>query len=168
MSSARLLPLPRRFVVALVALGLVTGLPAAAADAPVTAKGDEELIRRLEASGAFDQAGDQGFFKFADAVLAATQSNGKGLAGGDSALNALAKAAGAGDDAALKTCLAAPAAVPRIQEDMQDGIRAGVEGTPGLILRDNASGRAQRVGGALSQEQMDQALRAFVEVKRGG
>jgi protein-disulfide isomerase len=113
------------------------------------------------------QAGDKGFFKFVDAVLAATQTNGKGLPGGDTALTALAKDAGAGDEKKLKTCIEDASVAARVQDDMQDGIKAGIEGTPGLILRDNLSGRAQMVGGALPQEQMNQALRAFVEVKQG-
>jgi protein-disulfide isomerase len=113
------------------------------------------------------QAGDKGFFKFVDAVLAATQTNGKGLPGGDAALSALAKDAGAGNAAALKACTDDAAVAARIQDDMQDGIRAGIEGTPGLILRDNLDGRAQVVGGALPQEQMERALRAFVEAKPG-
>lgn len=113
------------------------------------------------------QSGDNGFFKFVNAVLAATQTNGKGLPGGDAALTALAKEAGAGNEKALKACVEDAAVAALVQEDMQDGIKAGVEGTPGLILRDNLSGRAQLVGGALSQEQMERALRAFVEVKPG-
>lgn len=114
------------------------------------------------------QAGDKGFFKFVDAVLVATQTNGKGLPGGDAALDALAREAGAGDAKALKTCVEDAAVAARVQDDMQDGIKAGIEGTPGLILRDNLGGRAQVVGGALTQEQMDRALRAFVEMKQGG
>jgi protein-disulfide isomerase len=113
------------------------------------------------------QAGDKGFFTFVDAVLAATQTNGKGLPGGDAALAALAKDAGAGDEKLLKACVADASVAARVQDDMQDGIKAGIEGTPGLILRDNLSGRAQVVGGALPQEQMDRALRAFMEAKQG-
>jgi len=113
------------------------------------------------------QAGNKGFFKFVDAVLAGTQTNGKGLPGGDAALTALAKDAGAGDAKTLKTCIEDASVAARVQDDMQDGIKAGIEGTPGLILRDNLSGRAQVVGGALPQEQMERALRAFVETGKG-
>ena len=100
-------------------------------------------------------------------VLAGTQTNGKGLPGADAALSALAKEAGAGDSTALKACTEDAAVAARVQQDMQDGIRAGVEGTPGLILRDNSTSRAQLVGGAMPQEQMEQALRAFVETGKG-
>lgn len=113
------------------------------------------------------QAGGKGFFKFVDAVLAATQTNGKGVPGGDAALTALAKEAGAGDEKTLKTCIEDASVAARVQEDMQDGIKAGIEGTPGLIVRDNASGRAQVVGGALPQEQMEQRLRAFIDARPG-
>lgn len=113
------------------------------------------------------QAGHAGFFKFVDAVLAGTQTNGKGLPGADAALSALAKEAGAGDSTALKACTEDAAVAARVQQDMQDGIRAGVEGTPGLILRDNSTSRAQLVGGAMPQEQMERALRAFVETGKG-
>ena len=113
------------------------------------------------------QAGDKGFFKFVDAVLAATQSNGKGLPGGVTALTALANVAGANDVTLLKACAGDTSVVTRVQGDLEDGIQAGIEGTPGLILRDNRSGRAQVVGGALPQEQMERALRAFVEAKQG-
>ena len=113
------------------------------------------------------QAGDKGFFKFVDAVLAATQTNGKGLPGGEAALTALAKEAGAGNEKVLKACVADASVPTRVSDDMQDGIKAGIEGTPGLILRDNLSGRAQVVGGALPQDQMERALRAFMEVKQG-
>lgn len=113
------------------------------------------------------QAGDPGFFKFVDAVLAGTQTNGKGLPGGDAALTALASAAGAASDQEFKTCSEDAKVVRLVQEDMEDGIKAGIEGTPGLILRDNLSGRAQMVGGALPPEQMERALRAFVAAKPG-
>ncbi len=113
------------------------------------------------------QAGNTGFFTFVDAVLAGTQTNGKGLPGGDAALTALAKDAGAGDATALKACTEDAAVAALVQQDMQDGIKAGVEGTPGLILRDNLTSRAQLVGGALPQDQMERALRAFVETGKG-
>lgn len=113
------------------------------------------------------QAGHKGFFKFVDAVLAGTQTNGKGLPDGDAALTALAKQAGAGNARALKACTEDAAVAALVQQDMQDGIKAGVEGTPGLILRDNLTSRAQLVGGALPQEQMERALRAFVETGKG-
>lgn len=114
------------------------------------------------------QAGNPGFFKFVDAVLTGTQANGQGLPGGDAALAALAQEAGAGDATALKACTGDATVAALVQQDMQDGIKAGVEGTPGLILRDNLTGRAQLVGGALPQEQMERALRAFIETGKAG
>ena len=135
---------------------------------PLDFHGKVAVQEAVAAECVTQQAGDKGFFKFVDAVLAATQTNGKGLPGGDAALSAMAKQAGASDDKLLKVCLADTAVETRVQDDMQDGIKAGIEGTPGLILRDNLSGRAQMVGGALTQEQMDRALRTFIEMKQGG
>jgi protein-disulfide isomerase len=135
---------------------------------PLEFHGKVALQEAVAAECVARQAGNQGFFKFVDAVLAATETNGKGLPGGDAALTALATASGAASDNEFKACVEDPKVVRLVQEDMEDGIKAGIEGTPGLILRDNLSGRAQVVGGALPPEQMEQALRAFVAVKPAG
>ncbi len=134
---------------------------------PLDVHGKVAVQEAVAAECVARQAGNTGFFTFVDAVLAGTQTNGKGLPGGDAALTALAKDAGAGDAPALKACTEDAAVAALVQQDMQDGIKAGVEGTPGLILRDNLTSRAQLVGGALPQDQMERALRAFVETGKG-
>ena len=101
------------------------------------------------------QAGSNGFFSFANAVLKASNGNGQGLPDGDAGMLVLAKQAGVKDMSAFKTCLQAPQTAQAVEEDMKDGAAAGITGTPGVILRDNISGHSGIIGGAIPQADVE-------------
>jgi len=101
------------------------------------------------------QAGNNGFFSFANAVLNASNGNGKGLPDGDAGVLALAKQAGVKDISAFKTCLTAAQTAQAVEEDIKDGAAAGITGTPGVILRDNVSGHSGIIGGAIPQADIE-------------
>jgi protein-disulfide isomerase len=101
------------------------------------------------------QAGNNGFFNVANAVLKVSNGNGQGLPEGDAGILALAKQVGVKDAAAFKTCLTAAQTAQAVEEGMKDGTAAGIAGTPGVILRDNVSGRSGIIGGAIPQADVE-------------
>lgn len=113
------------------------------------------------------QAGNEGFFKFVNTLLKETQSNGKGHPQGDGGVMELARQAGVADLPAFTACLVDPEIARRVDADMEDGIAAGIEGTPGVILRDNATGRSEIVGGMIPQAALEQRLRRMLEAAGG-
>ncbi|RTL52756.1 MAG: DsbA family protein [Rhodocyclaceae bacterium] len=132
---------------------------------PLEMHGANALKESYAAECVAKQAGHGGFFKFVDAVFRDGQTNGQGLPGGDTALGQLAKQAGAGDEKSFNRCLADAETAKVIGEDIKDGIGGGIEGTPGVVLRDNASGRSLLVGGAIPPAALEARLNAFLAEK---
>lgn len=104
------------------------------------------------------QAGSKGFFAFADSWLRLTESNGKGLARGNAQIMEIATAAGVKDLAALNTCVTDPTVAQRVRDDILDGTRGGINGTPGVIVRNNKTGVALAVTGAVPVQDLEQAI----------
>ena len=89
------------------------------------------------------QAGDKGFYAYFDAVISATRLNGQGVEGADAALAKMAAAAGAKDAKAFEACLADASGQGHkaVEAQIEDGMRAGVAGTPTVMVRNNKTGK---------------------------
>lgn len=104
------------------------------------------------------QAGSKGFFAFVNDWFRLTISNGKGLERGEAQIWELALSAGAKDLAALTACAKDPAVAQLVQDDMVDGTRSGITGTPGVIVRNNKTGLALSITGAVPAQALEQAI----------
>ncbi len=123
-----------------------------------------EPVARQEAIAsecAATQGGNDAFWKYADALFANTQSNGHGLPGSKT-LQMLATETGL-DGAVFSRCLAQGQVAKRIDEDIADGAKAGVNGTPTTLIRNNRTGATEVVVGALPAA----ALAAAIERELG-
>lgn len=95
-------------------------------------------------------AGNDAYWKYADALFANTKSNGGGLPETQS-VDKLAETVGV-KNAALTQCMNDSAAIQRIEQDLADGNAAGVSGTPTTVVRNNKTGASEAVVGALPAE----------------
>ncbi len=123
-----------------------------------------EPVARQEAIAsecAAAQGGNDAFWKYADALFANTQSNGHGLPGSKT-LPMLASETGL-DGAVFSRCLAQGQVAKLIDEDIADGAKAGVNGTPTTLIRNNRTGATEVVVGALPAA----ALAAAIERELG-
>jgi protein-disulfide isomerase len=89
--------------------------------------------------------GNEAFWKFADAIYARTQSNGNGFP--LSQIVPLGKEVGI-DENQLKQCIDGGKYVSRVQEDLEDGTKIGITGTPANILLRNDTGEVALKMGA--------------------
>lgn len=113
------------------------------------------------------QAGTDIFWKFSDALMQRTLSNGKGMPVTVKDEHPLMSLVGELklDKEVFKACMDEGRMKARVREDMENGINAGIEGTPGLILYHNKTGRTDFVGGALKAEALEQAIRKFMDAR---
>ena len=100
-----------------------------------------------------DLGGNDAFWKYADFIYQRTKSNGKGFPIGK--LKGLAEEVGV-DGTAFDSCLKSGKFVDRVKEDMANGKKIGVTGTPAAFII-NQKGDMRFVGGALPLERL-QAL----------
>ena len=89
--------------------------------------------------------GNEAFWKYADAIFARTKSNGKGFP--IDKLVPLAKEIGL-DENEFQSCLNSGRYTGRVQEDLREGSRIGITGTPGNILLNNETGEVTVLPGA--------------------
>jgi len=102
--------------------------------------------REAEASECIAElGGNDAFWHYADAIYERTHSNGNGFPA--EKLAPLAVEVGV-DEAAFRKCLDSGRHKAQIQQDAREGQAAGVDGTPGNFLMDNATGRVVPVKGA--------------------
>lgn len=110
---------------------------------------------------AFEQAGNDGFWKYIDAIYERTSSGGSGFSLDN--LVPLAKELGL-DSAKFKTCLDSGKYAQEIKDEMEQGARAGVNGTPGNIILDSKTQNKRLIPGAVPFEQIklviDEMLKA--------
>lgn len=92
------------------------------------------------------QGGNDAFWKYADAVFERTTSNGNGFPA--SRLVPLAEEIGL-DGAKFQKCLNDKTYQGRIDEDLKNGIAAGINGTPGNILINTETKQMRAVPGAV-------------------
>ncbi len=104
------------------------------------------------------QAGSKAFFAFANDWLRQTSANGKGLARGDVQIREIAQSAGVKDLAALDACVRDPAVAQLVRDDIADGMRSGITGTPGVIVRNNKTGLSLSIIGAVPAETLEQGI----------
>lgn len=106
------------------------------------------------------QGGSDAFWKFSDTLMERTLSNGKGMpvtVKDEHPLLSLVGEMKLNKDA-FKTCMDEKRTQQRVQDDMADGINAGVEGTPGVILYHNKTGKTDFLPGAIPAEAIEAAV----------
>lgn len=103
--------------------------------------------------------GNDGFWRYADAVYEKTRSNGKGFP-----IDGLAPLAGdlGFDVAEFQACLDSGRFASRVAEDFTEGQSIGISGTPGNILLDNKTGTVRIVSGAVPLPRMRSAIDALL------
>lgn len=99
--------------------------------------------------------GNEAFWRYADLIYERTNSNGNGFP--LDGLVPLAKEIGL-DGAEFQECLDDERHAARVAEDFEDGIGAGVNGTPGNILLHNESGEAVPRAGAAPFDALKQLI----------
>ncbi len=104
------------------------------------------------------QAGSKAFFAFANDWLKQTNANGKGFDRGDAQIKEIAKSAGVKDLAALDACARDPAVAQLVRDDIADGNRSGITGTPGVIVRNNRTGLSLSIIGAVPAATLEQGI----------
>jgi protein-disulfide isomerase len=103
--------------------------------------------------------GNDAFWKYADTIMARTGSNGKGIPPADgNPLVTLAREIKL-DPGAFQKCLDAPDTRQRVADDIRDGAAAGVSGTPGIIIRNNKTGKSLVAPGAVPVEMVESLIR---------
>ncbi len=104
--------------------------------------------------------GNNAFWKFTDAIYARTRSNGKGFPVEN--LAPLAVEFGLNQDA-FRQCLDSGRMAARVRHDLETGAQAGVEGTPGNILRNNRNGKVLAAHGAQPYERLKAAVQKLLQ-----
>ena len=137
---------------------------------PLPFHGPNAVLASATALCVGDQAGATGYYRFLAAWMAKTGSNGRGI--GDGAGNSdpvadLAAAAGARNRDALAGCTTSGKTNDRLARDVNAGNAAGIEGTPAIALRDNRVGHTIMVSGAVSEEDMQNAIRVLGQIDDG-
>ncbi|NND92062.1 MAG: thioredoxin domain-containing protein [Granulosicoccus sp.] len=115
-------------------------------------------LAQLEAEAsecASEQGGNDGFWQYADLLYERTSSNGNGLS--PDALVPLAQEIGL-DEKAFETCLESGRMSARVQEDVVEGRKIGISGTPGNIIINNETGDAVPAAGALPTETLQKIV----------
>jgi len=106
-----------------------------------------------------DLGGGDKFWEYADLVYKTTKSN-KGLA--EDQLPVLAKSIGI-DEAAFNECFQSGKYATKVKQQISDGAKAGVSGTPGSFIVDNKTGDITMIPGALPFEQIKPRLDALLK-----
>jgi protein-disulfide isomerase len=105
--------------------------------------GAQKQAEASECAG--ELGGNDAFWKYTDAVYARTRSNGKGFPLAN--LAPLAKEIGLDADQ-FQTCLDSGKQADRVKEDLAEGGRIGITGTPANILLHNGTGETRVKTGA--------------------
>ena len=106
--------------------------------------------------------GHNAFWGYARDIMRRTRSNGQGLPGSEhDPLLALAEEHQL-DGGAFAKCLDSAEAGQMVAEDTKDGEGAGISGTPGVIVRNNKTGRTLLVGGAILADQLETRVRELL------
>ncbi|MEO5883197.1 MAG: DsbA family protein [Caldimonas sp.] len=108
--------------------------------------------------------GNEIFWKYTDALFAATRSNGQGLAEGTSEQSLAAQLKL--DPTAFAACLRDPQSDSRVAEDLADGTAAGITGTPTTLIRNNRTGKLEVVVGAQPPEAFDAAIARALDARQ--
>ncbi len=104
--------------------------------------------------------GNDKFWVFADTIYQRTTSNGNGLSVDD--LYKIANDVGL-DQVKFKACLDSNKYLQVVKDDLAQGAAAGINGTPGNILINNATGETKAVSGARDFSVFQQAIDAMLK-----
>ncbi|WP_084643981.1 DsbA family protein [Ferrimonas futtsuensis] len=116
--------------------------------------------KQAEASEcAFELGGDSAFWRFTDAIYLRTKSGGQGFA--LEGLTPLAEEIGL-NKVRFQECLDSGRHAHRVLEDFNEVAKIGITGTPGNILRHNASGEVIQVSGAKPLGELKQHVQVLV------
>ena len=120
--------------------------------------------KQAEASECANElGGNEAFWKYADAIYARTKSNGKGFP--INKLVPLAKEIGL-DETEFQSCLKSGRYTERVQEDLAEGSRIGITGTPGNILLNNETGEVSVLKGAVQAKVLKANISRMLEKKK--
>jgi len=108
---------------------------------------------------AASQGGHSEFWSYSDLIYEKTRSNGNGL--NQVQLVSLARDRGLKVDA-FKQCLESGEMESRVKADYQNGVAAGVTGTPGNFLINNQSGKIAILNGAVPLAQLSSAAKGLL------
>ena len=113
------------------------------------------------------QGGNTAFWKYADSIFKTTRSNGQGMPGpnGVDPLLTLAKDQGLNTEK-FSSCLQSEAVAKQVQADLNDGINAGISGTPGVILINHKTGTFNVLAGAVPEDVLKQEVRNLLNTKK--
>lgn len=127
---------------------------------PLPMHGEVAQMEAEAAECAARLGGNEAFWKLSDAIFANTATNGRGLAQDGNNKAALAKLASTAglDGAAFETCLDKHETAAMIAEDVSDGEKAGVQGTPGVLVRNNRTGTTVALPGAVPVGVLEEAI----------
>jgi len=115
--------------------------------------GAQKEAEAAECAGSL--GGGEAFWRYSDLIFERTRSNGKGFP--IAQLVPLAVEIGL-DEAAFQACFDSEKYKDRVLEQMNNGVQAGVTGTPGSFLRHNASGEMVQIGGARPLQFLERVL----------
>ena len=120
--------------------------------------------KQAEASECANElGGNEAFWKYADAIYERTKSNGKGFP--INKLVPLAKEIGL-DETEFQSCLNSGRYTELVQEDLAEGSRIGITGTPGNILLNNETGEVTVLKGAVSTKVLKANISRMLEKKK--
>ena len=109
--------------------------------------------------------GNKAFWKYADAVIMRTEGNGKGMpATNGNPLSALAKELNI-DPVSFQKCLDTGVGKQKVAEDEQDGKNSGINGTPGVIVRNNKTGKSVLMTGAVPLDKLENQVRELLRMQ---
>ena len=123
-------------------------------------------VALIEASAAIcvgKQGGNDIFWKFVDAVFKKSRLNGQGIPveGGQDPLLKLAKSYGLNAEK-FEECISSAEVQKLISNDIQDGVSAGINGTPGVILVNHKTGKVDVMAGAVPIEFLREAVKGLL------
>lgn len=103
--------------------------------------------------------GNEGFWKYGDEIYKRTRSN-KGFA--IEKLVPMAVELGF-NKTEFEECFNSGRHAPKVRADMADGQKAGINGTPGNVIRHNESGESRLLSGALDLAAIEKTLMTLAE-----
>lgn len=104
--------------------------------------------------------GQQQFWSFANAVMSRTESNGKGVPAKGKADPLVAVATSLKlDTRRFLACIKSEDAMKKVKDDIADGMKSGINGTPGVILRNNKTGKVISLAGAVPEPVLEERIR---------
>jgi protein-disulfide isomerase len=116
---------------------------------------------------AAQQGGNDAFWKYADGIFKNTRSNGQGLpsSNGVDPLLSLAKEQGMNVEK-FSACIQSDASKSHVKADLNDGVNAGISGTPGVILINHKTGSFNVLAGAVPEEVLQQEVKNLLNTKK--